>query len=136
MVSEKKRALFFGVKPGDRAGHFLWGCRNGYSLDGKRDAPGFPWDMGLVDGGLLKNWKVPDWPDGRVHWTCGGTPIWIAFVWWDRSEDKRGACNSGFYVQGFDPRTELRQAFEFACGEWPLVVARQEHPLKLVEVPA
>jgi hypothetical protein len=65
-----------------------------------------------------------------VHWTCGGDPLWFAFVWWDRSGDSRPGSNSGFYVRGFAP-PEARQAFEFACRAWPAVVARQEHALVL-----
>ncbi len=126
--------LYFGVKPGDRAGHFLWtvGGSTVYPPDPK--APGFPWRFEHLDGGLLGNRQVPDVVDGRVHWTCGARPAWIAFFWWDRSGDARGASNSGFYVSGFDPTTELKEAFEFACSAWPAVVARQAKPLVIVDI--
>jgi hypothetical protein len=74
---------------------------------------------------------VPDDPDGRVYWTCGGHPLWFAFFWWDRSGDARGASNSGFYVQGF-AFEELQAAFAFACAKWQGVVERQKFPLVLV----
>jgi hypothetical protein len=130
-----KRALYFGYGDG---GHFLHdgnGRISSYKYEERY--PGFPWDIGLLDAGLLKNRKVQDWPDGRVHWTCGGNPMWIAFFWWDRSGDKRSASNSGFYVQGFNlvPKEnrdeQLRAAFEFACSQWPDVIKRQEFPLAL-----
>lgn len=89
-----------------------------------------------MDTGLLKNRKAPDEPDGRVHWTCGGaTEFWFAFVWWDRSVDKRSQSNSGFYVRFGSPaeaRSNLHTAFEFACQAWPAVVSRQQFPLVLV----
>lgn len=124
-------ALYFGCLGGK--GHFL-------HLPGGKHAPHdhpVPWGPGLMDTGLLKNRKVPDVPDGRVHWTAGGRPdLWFAFFWWDRSVDSRGACNSGFYVRGFGPATEARDnvqaAFDFGCAAWPKVVERQEFPLRLV----
>ena len=126
-----KLALYFGYGSG---GHFLRGLRND-SLDPQDDCPGFPWTIGLLDTGLLKNGKVPDEPDGRVFWTCGkGDPLWFAFYWWDRSGDPRPACNSGFYVNGF-ALDERHAAFDFACAAWPAVVARQRHPLVLQETP-
>lgn len=129
-VSKTKRALYFGYGSG---GHFLrGGPRN--TIDPQNDIPGFPWDIGLLDTGLLKNREVPDDPDGRVHWTGGGHPFWFAFFWWDRSGDKRGQSNSGFYVEGFGPK-ESREAFAFACAQWPDVVARQLYPLVLTDLP-
>lgn len=94
---------------------------------------GFPWTLGLLDGGLLRNGKREDIPDGRVYWTCGGTSLdelWYAFYWWDRSVDKRGQCNSGFYVYGFK-RDDAEAAFAYACTVYPNVVARQKFPLDL-----
>ena len=82
--------------------------------------------------------KVTDWPDGRVYTVGGGREhFWFAFVWWDRSGDKRGASNSGFYVRGFGvPVRETYDAiapivFEFACSQWPDVIGRQAFPLVL-----
>jgi hypothetical protein len=101
-------------------------------LDPKDTYPGFPWKIGHLDCGLLKNGKVPDEPDGRVYWTCGGKPdLWFAFFWWDRSGDSRPGSNSGFYVRGF-ARGEVEEAFTYACGMWKNVVDRQKHRLRLV----
>lgn len=125
----EKIALYFGYGSG---GHFLRGGRQS-SLDPARDHPGFPWTINLLDTGLLKNGKIPDEPDGRVFSTAGGKPdLWIAFYWWDRSGDKRGASNSGFYVRGFE-WADRAAAFAFAKEAWPAVVARQKFPLVLVE---
>lgn len=133
-----KRALYFGYGSG---GHFLRGGPRD-TIDPQHDIPGFPWTIDLLNGGLLRNRKVRDDPDGRVHWTCGGSStFWFAFFWWDRSGDRRGASNSGFYVSGFPTPTRetadavAAEAFAFACAQWPEVVARQIHPLKLQALP-
>lgn len=126
IIADTKRAFYFGCLGG--LGHFFH--------DGQRRStwtehvPGFPWSMGHLDGGLLNNGKRRDVYDGKVYWTCGGTPLWLAFYWWDNSVDSRGASNSGFYVQGFG-HTEPAEAFAFACGQWPEVVRRQRQPLVL-----
>lgn len=128
-----KLALYFGYGDG---GHFLRGPRR-QTLKPQQEYPNFPWSLELLDCGLLKNRKVPDDPDGRVHWTCGGKlgGVWHAFFWWDRSGDKRPRSNSGFYVRGFKGfDLETRQAaFAFACAAWPEVVKRQLYPLVLVD---
>lgn len=96
------------------------------------DVPTFPWSIGLLDTGLLKNGKRPDVIDGKVFWTLGGRPLWFAFFWWDRSGDQRGNSNSGFYVRGFEIGQEA-EAFAYACQTFPKIVARQRVPLALVE---
>ena len=130
-------AHYFGYGDG---GHFLRTRTGVRTLDPNEDFPGFPWTGALCDSTLLKNGKVPDHPDGRVFSTCGGAPIegtplrdlWIAFYWWDRSDDARPGSNSGFYVHGFE-WADRESAFRFACAEWPDVVKRQLFPLRLVE---
>jgi hypothetical protein len=125
-----REALYFGCL--NDAGHFLHRRGDIVRIWRPQDVfPGFPWKIGMLDGGLLKNGRVPDVPDGRVHWTCGGrNEFWFGFVWWDRSGDKRSGSNSGFYVRGF-PSTAVANAFDFACQTWPDVIARQQHPLML-----
>lgn len=121
-----KVAVYFGCWR--EAGHFLHDV-HGRHIDHRDGLADLPWDEGLMDATLLRNAKVPDLPDGRVHWTCGGAKaFWYAFYWWDRSVDSRGACNSGFYVRGFG-RSEAQAAFKYACAQFPCVVERQKHPL-------
>lgn len=134
----EKLALYFGYGLNHDGGHFLHSLEHRLSLHNpEHDVPGFPWTMRLLDTGLLENRKVPDEPDGRVHWTVsrdlpdGG--CWHAFFWWDRSGDKRGNSNSGLYVRGFEC-SQAREAFTFACEQWPGVVARQKFPLVLVSL--
>lgn len=122
-----KLALYFGCW--DRPGHYLHGVDGAHIWEAKRDV-GLPWSLGLMDGGLLKNGKRPDVYDGHVFWTAGGSPFWYAFFWWDRSGDRRSASNSGFYVRGFG-WPEPQAAFDYACAEFPKIVARQHHALAL-----
>lgn len=121
-----KIALYFGCW--DRSGHYLHHPGGGTLWEARRDYPHFPWSLALLDTGLLKNGKHADVYDGRVYWTLGGRALWHAFFWWDRSVDQRGASNSGFYVRGFGA-DETQKAFDYACGQFPKVVARQKHPL-------
>lgn len=125
-----KMALYFGFQR--QPGHYLHDAGGRHIWNAKRTMPGFPWSDGLMDGGLLSNGKRPDIYDGKVFWTCGGHPFWYAFFWWDRSGDQRSASNSGFYVLGFG-WPEAQAAFDYACAEFPHVVARQKHALVLQE---
>lgn len=123
-----KMALYFGCW--EQAGHYLHDV-HGTNIWRKNKPADLPWGDELMDTGLLKNGKVPDVPDGRVHWTCGGDKaFWYAFYWWDRSVDTRGACNSGFYVRGFG-WPEAQAAFDYACSRFPFVVKRQKYHLVL-----
>jgi hypothetical protein len=125
-----KMTLFFGCWRS--AGHFLHDTSGLHMYPSRSSFPhDLPWDEFIMDTGLLKNSKIPDLPDGKVYWTCGGKDaLWYAFYWWDRSVDKRGACNSGFYVRGFG-YPEAQEAFDYACTQFPHVVERQKFPLAL-----
>ncbi len=138
-----KVALYFGCL--DQPGHYLHGLRRlGMNRDTTiwpdKDLPGFPWRGSHLDSGLLSNRKVADEPTGRVFMTIGADlrpevaldAVWLAFCWWDRSIDKRGGSNSGFYVCGFH-HLQSHAAFDFAISQWPQVVKRQEFPLIMME---
>lgn len=129
MTASEKLALYFGCR-GD-LGHYLQSERE--TLWETERVPGFPWKLSHLDSGLLKNGKHPDIYDGKVFWTCGGTPLWLAFFWWDNSVDHRPGSNSGFYVRGFGPgfASDRQAALEYACLIFPKVVARQQHQLVL-----
>lgn len=126
---DNKVTLHFGYSCG--RGHMLdIPGRGGGSINPQRDMPGLPWSIGDMDTGLLTNGNHKDVYDGRVFWTLGGTPLWFAFFWWDRSGDSRGKSNTGLYVRGFRGE-EKAEAWAFAQAAWPLVIARQHHPLIL-----
>lgn len=131
VVAETKRVLYFGCIGG--LGHYLHDSlarhRRSTAID-EISAPGFPWTISHLDTGLLKNGKHRDVYDGKVFWTCGGTPLWIAFYWWDNSVDNRDGSNSGFYVQGFD-HLHAQDALDYAGSIYPEVIKRQRYPLVL-----
>lgn len=119
-------AVYFGTFG---HGHFLHGGLREHTLRPQRDVPGFPWDMAAIDSGLLHTHKIPDRPDGRVWRTTAADMlreplVWHAFVWWDRTVDRRPGSNSGFYVRGFS-LDEPVTAYSFACTAWPHVAARR-----------
>lgn len=122
----RRDCYYFGCL--DQAGHFLRGTSskiNYYEND-------LPWKQ--IDGGLLASMDEPDEATGRVRAVLGkrGERWWWAFVWWDRSVDRRGGSNSGLYVSGFGP-DDRDAAFAHACEKWPAVVGRQLYPLKIAE---
>lgn len=126
--SPEKLAMYFGCW--QRAGHYLH-YPNGSTSWSKNRPYDLPWNETMMDTSLLKNGNIPDVPDGKVYWTCGGEKaFWFAFFWWDRSVDTRRASNSGFYVRGFS-HPEVKEAFDYACSQFPQVVARQKFPLAL-----
>jgi hypothetical protein len=122
-----KLALYFGCRGSD-LGHYFQSATE--TLWEPSRVHGFPWTLSHMDGGLLKNGKHSDIYDGKVFWTCGGRPLWLAFFWWDNSVDHRGASNSGFYVRGFDVASR-QAALDYAGTIFPKVVARQRQPLVL-----
>lgn len=144
IIAPEKRALYFGCLGG--LGHFLHDIRGRHvfeyrdsgevvyrSTDRATIVETLPWNIGHMDGGLLKNGKRRDVEDGKVFWTCGGArSFWYAFYWWDNSVDHRGASNSGIYVEGFGWPAPV-EAFEYGCAQYPEVIARQRFPLVLQE---
>jgi hypothetical protein len=122
-------ALYFGCWR--ELGHYLHDTDGNKVLWRDRPTLRLPWSDALMDSSLLKNGKRPDIYDGKVFWTAGGADVfWYASYWWDNSIDKRPGSNSGFYVRGFG-HPEAQQAFDYACAQFPKIVARQAHPLIL-----
>ena len=90
-----------------------------------------------IDGKLC--WNSPradrdrydyrDETEGRAFITHSGG--WTALAFWDRSVDRRGACNSAFFVQG---TLTFAQIVRVARHRWPKLWARFAFPV--VEVDA
>lgn len=55
---------------------------------------------------------------------------WTVLGWWDRSVDKRGACNSNIVARGIHDYTTM---LEIGKRRMPHVMARQRQELKLVQ---
>ena len=126
----KAEVLFFGVRAGSRAGHYLT-APNGYAGESEllRDLPAA---LRRIDS--VWCWPVPRTPEevgnpqygrdetegrGFVHYVDG----WTVIAWWDRSADARGGCNAAFLVRG---RHVWTDALTLARAAFPSELARME----------
>lgn len=81
--------------------------------------------FGGIDGKLCWNSKPGDYSynreetEGRAFLTHKSG--WTAIAFWDRSVDRRGACNSAFFVRG---ELTFAQMVRVARHQWPQVWAR------------
>lgn len=120
---------FFGCLRRAGEGHVLWHRqgRGGHPTsapeDAIRHALGAP-----LDGGLCWNSPKTQWgrssydrdeAEGRALLTRRNG--WTAIAFWDRSVDRRGACNSAFIVKG---EMSFAQVVRVARHRWPEVWAR------------
>lgn len=117
----------------ERAGHYLWRKRDrgpepAHDVENRIQLSlGAPLDAAGV-GGLC--WNSPkskyreysydrDETEGRALLTHRNG--WTVVAFWDRSVDRRGACNSAFIVKG---EMTFEQATRVARHRWPEVWAR------------
>lgn len=126
-----KNAYYFGCI--ERPGHFLWGENGRHLYGNERLTTECPWGEDEVDGDLTPHRqgckKGPYcgcgmMPEGEavIHHKDG----WTALSFWDRSVDKRGACNSNFFIKGtYDFTTMLN----LVCQRFPSIVARFKFPI-------
>lgn len=110
---------YFGCA-NDRGGHYWWG--EGWlqhrepAFASRRGYDGFPVDGIYPPPGKEIQCKA------TMHFVHGFTVL----AWWDRSVDKRGACNSSLWVQG---RATFGQILERGREAFPGLLERQEQPL-------
>lgn len=123
-----QKAYYFGAR--QSIGHYLY--TKDHEIHHFVIEKNFPWTYAQMDSGFLEIWKIPDLPDGRVHWTYVND--WYIFCWWDRTKDHRPGSNSGFYVHGFS-KDEQIIAFKFACSEFEDIVRRQCTRFGLQNIP-
>ena len=121
--------FYFGCL--ESKGHFFhapWRTRSdAYALEQAAMAA-----MGGLDTALC--WNSPrsdrdryerrDEAEGLAFRTCRGG--WTAVAFWDRSVDRRGACNSAFLVKG---EVTFAQVIRAAKHAWPQVWARFTFPV-------
>ncbi len=133
--TEPTTAYFFGVCPGDSAGHYLHtpGPRGAH-----RDSPMTPWGV----QGRFGRFPLPEgqvmellWPKQDDHrrpidrYEPEGEPRfnrkdgWTLVGMWDRSADKRGACCAIF---AFSVECDDDQALALARQLFPRVFTRIE----------
>jgi hypothetical protein len=107
-AATQPRMFYFG--PWDSPGHYIVDER-GYSMYGDKLGT-LPWTLGQLDGGLQPHFA--DCAKKRGHYyRCCNCPSgaegpallhhkdgWTALAFWDRTVDKRGACNSVYMAEG------------------------------------
>lgn len=102
-----------------QAGHYLWASDNGRAVS-TRKSYGF-W-MGRLDGVLAPiGISEKQGPTAR-HEMHGHTVL----SFWDRSVDKRGACNSILFIPGIH---EFTDALAMAVAAFPEVFKRLDFEL-------
>lgn len=125
--------FYFGCM--ERAGHFMHGRDSGRA---RAVEPVLVKVFGGIDTKLC--WNSPrsrlhDYDPGRDE-TEGRAFVthrdgWTALAFWDRSVDKRGGCNSAFFVKG---TLTFAQIVRVARHHWPKIWSRFTFPV--VEVDA
>lgn len=132
-AEEKTECYYFGCQK--EPGHYWW------STDGRRhydvvDLVGtniYP----KIDSGFCPNASI----DEGKPWRRTGPEIegeaalhhvdgWTILSFWDRSVDKRSACNSNFVVRGEHTFEEVMQS---ARDHFPQVLLRLKFEIKLVK---
>jgi hypothetical protein len=110
-----KPPMMFYFGPWDRPGHFL---HDPGGFSNYRAESLIPWKVGELDGGMQPH--SASCRRSPYGCNCGSGPEgvallhhrdgWTALAFWDRSVDKRGACNSTYIAQGdftFEQMVEL-----------------------------
>lgn len=129
MALERKipKMLYFGCW--DQPGHYLVNVHGAHQWH-EKGSPKYvlPWDR--IDGALCYGCKG-DYDNGpqkeglaKLHQKNG----WTALSFWDRSVDKRGGCNSNFFlpaIVSFDEMVRL------AKQQFPQIWARYKFPVEL-----
>jgi hypothetical protein len=102
------------------AGHYL---RTPDGRTGEYALPhDFPFRVHTLDGGFLPP-KLPE-TEGRA--TLFHINGWTVMTFWDRSVDKRGACNSSFVFRG---KLTFAEACALAADKFPSVWNRFQFPV-------
>lgn len=127
---------YFGCQ--GEPGHYFW------TSDGTRQYSRAEQIVGpniypRIDGGFCPNAsedRMKPWRrtgpevegEAALHFVDG----WTIISFWDRSVDKRGACNSNFIVRGVH---SFKEVLRIARENFPQVLDRLKFEIKLVEKP-
>lgn len=125
------RVLFFGVRAGERAGHYLH-ASGGYVAEHKLEAL-LPEPLRRLDGVWchprpMTREEIRSGAYARGDDTQGRAYIhhvegWTVVSWWDRSADPRGGCCAAFAAEGRRPFAHM---LAFARANFPREMARME----------
>lgn len=120
--------LFYGVRTGDGAGHYLHAPGGGWARESDLPPPlrriDCVWTRATPRTQEEVRDRIPQTEDqhqGRafMHYVAG----WTIVSWWDRSEDKRGACNANFLARG---RRNFASMLALAREHFPREMRRME----------
>lgn len=106
-------AYYFGCR--NRPGHYLFDVH--FRLTPYGGPKELPWKEREIDGRLCPNWRAKgkhrNGPEIEGNALLHHKEGWTALAFWDRSVDRRGACNSVFFFEGthtFEEAVELARA--------------------------
>lgn len=128
-VRPTTECLYFGCI--ERPGHHLWAKEGDHMVETWRREPEVCHRLGGLDGALCWNGRKEsgrDETEGRAFLTHRGG--WTALAFWDRSVDRRGACNSVFLAPGV---LTFEQLVRLARHHWPKVWERFTFPVVEVD---
>lgn len=90
-----------------------------------------PWghdiDSRLCPNGKNRDRRIADEVEGHaaIHHKNG----WTGLAWWDRSVDKRGACNAGLYARA---TLNAQQILAIGRAQFPSVFGRFAYEIKVI----
>lgn len=125
------RVLFFGVRAGTQAGHYL--CDPTGTLSGRAMEAMLPEPLRRLDGVWchprpMTREEIRSHAHVRTDETQGRAYIhdvegWTVVSWWDRSADPRGGCCAAFVAEGRRPFAHM---LDLARANFPREMARME----------
>ena len=138
-VRPDAECFYFGCL--DRPGHYLSTRRGRRVVDAWDAQDTLTRVFGGIDGKLCWNSPPPgdrgssydrDETEGLALIThrADKSGDWTALAFWDRSVDRRGACNSAFFCRG---QLTFAQMVRVARTVWPEVWARFNFPIVQVD---
>lgn len=96
-MTQPVEIYFFGCR-NEEGGHYLFDPHMRTRWEKIEALPwGWTIDGGLAPGGGV---RIGRRPEIEGHAALHHKDGWTALAWWDRSVDKRGACNAGLYANG------------------------------------
>jgi hypothetical protein len=112
-----KEVYHFGVWNDDDAGHFTHG-ENGRNLDFNHIGPWNKIDGNLAPGDHYKDVEGATALHHYILYPFLTSPavVWTAMAFWDRSSDRRMACNTAFFVAR---KCSFEEMCELAAERYP-----------------
>lgn len=96
------KTYFFGVIDARKKGHFLYDSNEQQVWD-KQRVNQIPFNYVILDGGLLVQ------PEEQCRLHLAQINGWTVLGMWDRTADKRGACNASFIAEGLFTIEEMEE---------------------------